>query len=623
MASKVWEANPDLSVSQVIDILTGSAIDLKEPGWDQETGFGVVNLNKAVEVAEETKPQSYTPSPFLSPTTWGLEGKVTPWERATYDIKTGSFTSIIWSTNGVTLRNSPSLNDKSTVAVGYQKTVTFDAWTYGEIVPDLTTKQQDALWFRTNVNGKSYWVPSAYTKGYPPGNPPLLPPANTNPGTTNPGTTNPGTSNPVITNPVITNPVLTNPVITNPVVTNPPPSSISLNGRTIGGNFYPVFQNYKGTLGNPTSDVINYNGVSYQTFDKGSIVSSKNGTFPLYGAIRQEFLKTGGLDGWLGAPKSAEKGQGDGTLIQYFEKGYISWNGVKAIAYREGDGKPSVSVPPNQPISGKGNAVRTGEGVNFFPGILSTIEKNYKNSLPTLPVSGKGEAFGGFRPSDFDDNWWDLQTGDSFLYSGQINPTKDNPAFYSELQTIERNSQVREVYVNLSKAIFENRLIESDTGYAYDQNYIKTIKIGNKVGWIHSGIDMSASTTDVIHSPVDGIVVEDISDYGPGSGRAICVQEKVDGKRVNRFWWYLHLASGTSKKDQPVTAKETVIGSPGIIGGMAPHLHLTVATTSDKNAALNVLSPGVTQAKAAINELTARTMSPLQAFWEAQNKVLR
>jgi len=324
----------------------------------------------------------------------------------------------------------------------------------------------------------------------------------------------------------------------------------------------------------------------------------------------------------LGAPTSEEKGLGDGNIIQYFENGHIYWNGSKAIAYKEGTDLPSVSVPPNQPVSGKGNTIRTGEKGNFFPGIVSTINKNYKDSLPVVPASGKGEAFGGFRPSDFDDHWWDLQTGDSFLYSGKINPTKDNPDFYSELQTIERNTQVREVYVNLSNAIFENRLIESDSGYAYDQNYIKTAKIENKVGWIHSGIDISASTTDVIHSPVDGIVVQDRPDYS-GSGRAISVQEKVDGKLVNRFWWYLHLESGTSRKGESVTAKETPIGNPGNIPGMPPHLHLTVATTSSLDAATNVSSPGVTQAQAAINIMKAKTMSPLQAFWEAQNKVLR
>ena len=133
----------------------------------------------------------------------------------------------------------------------------------------------------------------------------------------------------------------------------------------------------------------------------------------------------------------------------------------------------------------------------------------------------------------------------------------------------------------------------------------------------------------MIHSPVDGIVVQDISDYGPGSGRAISVQEKVDGKLVNRFWWYLHLENGTSRKGESVTANTTKIGNPGIIPGMDSHLHLTVATTPDENAALNVNkdwytnSPGVTKEQAAINAVTAKTMSPLQAFWEAQNKVLR
>jgi len=95
-------------------------------------------------------------------------------------------------------------------------------------------------------------------------------------------------------------------------------------------------------LGNPISDVTNYNGASYQKFENGSIVSSQYGTFPLYGGIRQTFLKNGGLEGWLGEPKSGEKGLGNGNIIQYFEDGYIYWNGSKATAYRYGTTLPKT-----------------------------------------------------------------------------------------------------------------------------------------------------------------------------------------------------------------------------------------------------------------------------------------
>ena len=583
MASKVWEANPDLNATQVIDILTGSAIDLKEPGWDKETGFGVVNLNKAVQLAKETKPQSYTPSPFLSPTTWGLEGKVTPWERATYDIKTGSFTSIIWSTDGVNLRNSTNLSDRSSVNVAYQKTVTFDAWTYGEAVADLTTKKQDALWFRTNVNGQSYWVPSAYTNGYPPGEPPLLPPANSNPVVT------PPTSNPVVT-PPNSNPVVT-PPNSNPVVTLP--SSISLNGHTIGSNFYPVFQNYKGTLGNPTSDVLTSGGVSYQLFDKGSIVSSKNGTFPLYGAIRQEFLKTGGLDGWLGAPKSAEKGLGDGTLIQYFEKGHISWNGVKAIAYQEGDGKPSVSVPPNQPISGKGNTVRTGDSGS----------------------SGNGSLIGGgsgsyYRQlSSLNDQQWDSYTRDNSQFD--FNSEWDR-------QTDERVTlpEIREIYTNLSTAIFGKRLAMT-VGYARDAGYADYFTKNTARGikpW-HSGIDISASQADTVKPATTGIIakVSTLNQYGGGTGYAIAVDETdIYSKFVGRRWWYFHL-NGT----QNWKVGETVTPNVSNFGSVLPaqaHLHLTVQNENFESD--DPLFNGSNS-----TTVVEKTISPIHAFWKANNVI--
>ncbi|MBE9094624.1 S8 family serine peptidase [Tychonema sp. LEGE 07203] len=338
MASKVWEANPDLNPTQIIDILTGSAIDLKEPGWDQETGFGVVNLNKAVQVAKETAPQAYIPTPFSNPTTWGLEGLVTPLERATADQFNGKYYE--WESR--TLEYGDTL---SQIALDTMGDASADA--YNWIAEHNNISIADEI-----QAGATIQVPKEVAQPVDPG-----------PGTNDPGPVitdpGPGTNDP---GPVITDPGPgTNdpgPVITDPGTTLPP-SSISLNGHTIGGNFYPVFQNYQGTLGNPVSDVFTFGGASYQLFDNGSIVSSANGTFPLYGGIRQAFLNTGGLEGWLGAPKSGEKGLGDGNIIQYFENGHIYWNGSKAVAYKEGTGLPSNNsgnspVKPN-PIPKPGN----------------------------------------------------------------------------------------------------------------------------------------------------------------------------------------------------------------------------------------------------------------------------
>ncbi|MCT7983796.1 S8 family serine peptidase [Laspinema sp. A4] len=176
VASLVWEANPELNYRQIIEALKSTATDLNIPGEDSETGAGLVNPDAAVAKAKQMTPEEYDPEDFLTPDTWGGEGLVTPEERAAYDLVMGDFTSIIWSTNGVNLRSSTNLSDRTDFSVGYNQRLNFDAWTYGEAVPDLTTNELDALWYRTNIYGTNYWVPSAYTNGYPPGNPPLLPP---------------------------------------------------------------------------------------------------------------------------------------------------------------------------------------------------------------------------------------------------------------------------------------------------------------------------------------------------------------------------------------------------------------------------------------------------------------
>ncbi|HBE34636.1 MAG TPA: hypothetical protein DD990_25895, partial [Cyanobacteria bacterium UBA11368] len=125
----------------------------------------------------------------------------------------------------------------------------------------------------------------------------------------------------------------------NLVLSSTAPTSVNINGYEINGNFYPVFWNYRATLGNPTENSQYYSSnVSYQRFKDGSIISSPKGTFVLYGDIAQKYFQTGGLSGKLGAPTSDPIDRGNGTLQQYFENGYIFWNGQTANVYQTGSG---------------------------------------------------------------------------------------------------------------------------------------------------------------------------------------------------------------------------------------------------------------------------------------------
>jgi hypothetical protein len=263
--------------------------------------------------------------------------------------------------------------------------------------------------------------------------------------------------------------------------------------------------------------------VSYQLFENGSIVSSANGTFPLYGGIRQTYRNTGGLEGWLGAPTSEEKGLGNGNIIQYFDKGYIYWNGGKATAYKEGTGLPSVSAPSNQPISGKGNTIRTGD-----PG-----------------SSGNGSLIGGgigsyySQLSPLNDPQWDNYTSDNSQFD--FNSSWDR-------QTDQKVTlpEIREIYTNLSTAIFGKRLAMT-TGYARDASYADyyTAHPGKGIKPWHSGIDLGASEAETVKPATAGIIakVSTFNQYGQKTGYAIAVDETdIYNKPVGRRWWYLHLA---------------------------------------------------------------------------------
>ncbi|MCS6814452.1 MAG: S8 family serine peptidase [Cyanobacteria bacterium] len=83
--SQVWAANPDLSYRQVIEILKSTATDLDEPGWNSETGVGLLNLAAAVALALATKPQEdeEIPASYIPPN-WSGEGVAVPSKRAAF-----------------------------------------------------------------------------------------------------------------------------------------------------------------------------------------------------------------------------------------------------------------------------------------------------------------------------------------------------------------------------------------------------------------------------------------------------------------------------------------------------------------------------------------------------------
>jgi hypothetical protein len=83
-ASQVWAANPDLNAAQVKEILKATAVDLHTPGWDMETGAGLLNLGLAVQAAFSTKGEAYAADSVEMLSGLGvLNGSGTPEERPT------------------------------------------------------------------------------------------------------------------------------------------------------------------------------------------------------------------------------------------------------------------------------------------------------------------------------------------------------------------------------------------------------------------------------------------------------------------------------------------------------------------------------------------------------------
>lgn len=176
VASQAWAANPSLNYSQIKDILKSTAKDLNTPGWDLETGSGLVNMTAAVELAKQTKPEDYQPQPLLFPLTWTGEGRLIPGERAVAVTPVSSFAANILDAGYVNkmgflrVRSGPG-TDKS----GYREIekkypgdiITFDAYeNNGEWVPDpYMPGGGSSSWYR--IAGTNYWMSGLYFDNTP------------------------------------------------------------------------------------------------------------------------------------------------------------------------------------------------------------------------------------------------------------------------------------------------------------------------------------------------------------------------------------------------------------------------------------------------------------------------
>ncbi|WP_293366580.1 S8 family serine peptidase [Microcoleus sp. CAWBG50] len=54
--SQMWETNPSLNPQQIKNILLNTATDIDVPGWDERTGYGILNQELAIATAAQTIP---------------------------------------------------------------------------------------------------------------------------------------------------------------------------------------------------------------------------------------------------------------------------------------------------------------------------------------------------------------------------------------------------------------------------------------------------------------------------------------------------------------------------------------------------------------------------------------
>ena len=159
--SQVWAANPKLSFVQVKRILQETALDLEQPGWDMETGSGLLNLPLALEVARKTSSEVYAVQPFSIPLIWGGEGQSTPLERAANFYGTVGNKSAVQLNRGLNIRSSHGERFDILGRLSAGERPEFDQVFQDDIlVKDPNQDGSSNLWYRL-ADGRG-WVSALY-----------------------------------------------------------------------------------------------------------------------------------------------------------------------------------------------------------------------------------------------------------------------------------------------------------------------------------------------------------------------------------------------------------------------------------------------------------------------------
>ncbi|MEB3831682.1 M23 family metallopeptidase, partial [Phormidium sp. CCY1219] len=183
--------------------------------------------------------------------------------------------------------------------------------------------------------------------------------------------------------------------------------------------------------------------------------------------------------------------------------------------------------------------------------------------------------------ASFSTDKWDIQSGDD-------NQFRPNSPFGGSNQMWKTSDTVRQVYTDLSKAIFGSR-VHMNAGYAYDQSYY------NGFGKWHAGIDMGAPAGTPIKAVVGGTVNWVNSDF-----------MGIDSDDGNH-WVYGHLGTKYVSRGQRIEVGQTLA-----VLDFANHLHLEVQHGHSYKRT-NGAHPNQGYVRSV-------TMSPLQAYWKLRNR---